>query len=387
MTKKIAIVVCAWPPGGGGIGNTAYYHAKALNNEKYQITAFIPKYHDTIELLNQQYKLKYLPMFWEFGKAGFMKGLWREMKQFDLIHLYYPFFGTDWIVYFFKFFHPKIKVVLHYQMDPIGSGFKKILFRWYVRLFLNWHLSWSEAIIALSEDHANNSYFTSYYLKHKEKFFIVPNMVDTDKFKPAEKDLLLLKELGFEDNDKIVMFAGGLDSHHHFKGVDLIIKAVADLQKKHPDIKLLIVGDGNWREKYANIAKDLGVDKRTVFTGWIANEDLPRYYNLAEIFVLPSTDSTEAFGGVLAEAQCCGVAGIVSNWPGSRMTLENGVSGLWVNPGDQKDLTEKIDILLSDNELRNQMGEAATKRAHFLYGADEAVNTKIVSMYDEIFKK
>jgi len=386
MKKKVAIVVCAWPPGGGGIGNTAYLHAKFLQSDKYQVTAFIPKYHDTRELQTQDYDYEYLPVAFELGKAGIMRGLYGRLICYDIIHLYYPFFGTDLVVYLLKLLHPEKKVILHHQMDPIGDGLKKIIFRLYMATIFPLQLSLSDKIIALSADHAEHSYLTPYYLRHREKFFIVPNMVDTDKFRPQAKNEQLLASLGLRPENQVLMFAGGLDSHHYFKGVDLIINSFASLRQKYPTLKLLIVGDGNWKSRYERQASELGIRSEVIFPGWVPNEDLPQYYNLADVFLLPSTDSTEAFGGVAAEAQCCGVPAVISNWPGSRVTIENNATGLWVEPKNQQDLSKKIDTLLSDDELRAAMGRAAAERAQSMYGAREQVGVRLVEMYDNLYK-
>lgn len=364
---KVAIVVCALPPQGGGIGNNAYYHAKELSRRSYQVTVFTPKYRKQVAISADGFTLEYLPVFLPIGKAGFLLSLFFKLKNFDIIHLYYPFFGTDLIVYLFKKLHQDKKLVLHYEMDPVGAGISKIIFKTYLKLFLNPLLKISDKIIVLSWDNAEHGYLKKYLIKNKNKFVAIPNGIDTNIFQPKIKNQELLAKHKISESDQVLIFAGGLDSQHFFKGVDVLLKAFAEIVKNNHQVKLMIIGDGNRKKHYQGLAEQLGVSIKVIFTGWIANEKLADYYNLGELFILPSIEKTESFGIVIAEAQACGLPAIVSNWPGSRETIENNQTGLLVEPKNIGDLTAKIHLLLTDDSLRKQMGERAAARAKEKY--------------------
>jgi len=125
--KKVAIVVCAWPPSGGGIGNNASYHLHYLKQLGYKAQAFTPQYKN-ISIISDP-AIEYLPVTLPIGKAGFIFSLYKKLKDFDIIHLYYPFFGTDIIILFFKLLNRNKKIIVHYQMDPVGRGYQKIIFK------------------------------------------------------------------------------------------------------------------------------------------------------------------------------------------------------------------------------------------------------------------
>jgi glycosyltransferase involved in cell wall biosynthesis len=324
-----------------------------------------------------------MPVVLPIGKAGFMTSLFERLKAFDIIHLYYPFFGTDLIVLLFKILNPGKKLVLHYEMDPVGEDWKRHLFKIYLKLFLGYIVRWSDKIGVLSFDHARNSYLSKYLPEHLNKFSELPNGVNTNYFKPAIRDIELAEKYKIKDSDKVIIFVGGLDSQHYFKGVDILLEAFSKLRSKIKDIKLLIVGDGNLKKKYQSQAKSLGISEETIFPGWISNEDLPGYYNLSDVFVLPSTARTESFGIVIAEAQACGVPVVVSNWPGSRETLKDGETGFLVNPGDVNDLANKIEKLLLDDDLRKVMGEKGRIRAVELYDWKNVID-KITEVYSNL---
>lgn len=367
---KIAIVVCAFPPQGGGIGNNADYHATELNKRGFDVAVFTPDFKNIVKQ-NRNYPLIYLPVFMEIGKAGFMFGLIKRLDKYDIIHLYYPFFGTDILIWFYKLFHPQKKLIIHYQMDPIGRGLKKIIFWLHIKLIFPLLVRQSDKIIALSNDHARHSYLKKYL----SKVVAIANGIDTSIFKPADKDKDLANKLKIEATDKVVVFAGGLDKQHYFKGVDILLQAM-----KKIDAKLLILGDGNLRKKYENMAVDLGIKEKIIFAGWIENKDLPDYYRLGDVFVLPSTARTESFGIVIAEAQACGLPAVVSNWPGSRKTIKDTKTGLLVKPGDADELTNKINIILENDQLAKKMSVMAFDRAGKLYGWNKVIE-KIIDVY------
>ncbi len=378
---RVAIVVCAWPPQGGGIGNNAYYHAKYLPKLGYRVCAFTPDFANIKKAGHSGICLNYLPVFLPIGKAGFMFSLLKKLKDFDLIHLYYPFFGTDLIVWWFKFWHRDKKLIIHYEMDPVGRGWKRFFFWLHIKLFLGPLVRISDMVAVLSWDNAKNSYLKKYLKKYPAKFAEIPNGIDIDIFRPKPRYAALKDGMGIKAGEKVVAFAGGLGRLHFFKGVDILIRAVASLKSKK--VKLLIIGDGDLRQRYEQLAKDLGMAEQVIFTGWVVNDSLADYYNLADIFVLPSTARTESFGIVVAEAQACGVPAIVANWPGVRATIEDGKTGLLVESKSEADLAQKISRLLADGETRKAMSEAGRERAVKLYDWNKVL-IKIDKVYKEL---
>jgi len=371
--KKVAIVVCTWPPNGGGIGNNAYYQAIKLSQIGYSVGVFTFGF-DNIDKSQNGFSLWPLKGFMKIGLAGWLRGLWRNLSDYQIIHLYSPFFGSDLSVVLFKLLHPKVKLVIHYQMDPLESGFKGFVFWLYVKLFWPLIFNTADLIGVLSYDHAQNSYLKKLLNKNLDKFFELPNGVDAQLFTPGEKNLNLIAQYNLNPYDKLILFVGGLDKQHYFKGVPELLKALKMMDINFfPDVigergikgvlndfrgeaKVLIIGDGDLRAEYQKLAFELGVAERVFFIGWVDNSQLPDYYRLADVLVLPSTVGIESFGIVLAEAQSCGVPVITSDWPGVRLTLEDNKTGFLVKPGDINDLKEKLKKILNDKNLRQQFG-------------------------------
>jgi len=83
---------------------------------------------------------------------------------------------------------------------------------------------------------------------------------------------------------------------------------------------------------------------------------LPKFYNLADLFVLPSINSGEAFGIVLLEAASSGVSVIASNLVGVRSVVRDGKNGFLIDPGDIDGLAHRMKLILSDSELKKELG-------------------------------
>ncbi len=104
---KIANLVCAWPPYAGGMGNSAKLIAQIID-KKHEVTNFYP---DNMNGVLRR------------GHSSLSFKLLFKLRKFDYIYLHYPFFGTNEIVYLFKLFNKKTKLIIHYHMDVKNQGF------------------------------------------------------------------------------------------------------------------------------------------------------------------------------------------------------------------------------------------------------------------------
>ena len=122
-----------------------------------------------------------------------------------------------------------------------------------------------------------------------------------------------------------------------------------DVLLQHPDTIYLIVGDGDGRPRLESLAVECGVAKNVQFTGLVPSEELPDYFRLADVFVMPSTG--EGFGIVFLEAMATGVRVIGGNHDGSRDALCDGALGTLVDPEKCEELASAIEAAL-DNPAR-----------------------------------
>lgn len=152
------------------------------------------------------------------------------------------------------------------------------------------------------------------------------------------------------------------------KGVAYLIEAVSILARSNKDVELKVVGDGPLRESLEKLARELKVDDRVQFVGSVPNEEIPIFFQAAEISVMPSvvaaSGDQEGLGLVAVEALGCGCAVVAFDLPAVRDTIIDGKTGLMAEPGNALDLADKIALLLDDKVLRE--GLAETGRSHVL---------------------
>src|SRR5262249_6935500 len=139
---------------------------------------------------------------------------------------------------------------------------------------------------------------------------------------------------------KVLMTVSRLASLEQYKGHDRVIRALPRILSQHPDTIYLIVGDGDDRQRLESLAVGCGVVKNVQFTGLVPQEELPDYFRLADVFVMPSAG--EGFGIVFLQAMATGVRVIGGSQDGSRDALCDGALGTLVDPENCEELASAI---------------------------------------------
>lgn len=375
---KIAQVVCAYPPYSGGIGQSAKRFSDILSSE-HQITTF------TLAPINEPAEnsdeTKYLKPLLRYGHGGLPFSLLFSLRKFDCIYLHYPFFGATELVWLFLLFHKKTKLIIHYHMDTADlSWFLKPL-AWPSYLIRNSLFKRAKTITAGSLDYIQNSEISNFAKKHPKKFVQIPFGLDTNLYSPKmpegghnlivkTKEIVNFVTKNFIKRGQVnLLFVGGLDSAHYFKGLTVLFEALTKLEYKH--WRLSIVGTGNLMEAYQTQAIDLGLSKKIKFLGRVDEASLISAYQSADVFILPSINRHEAFGLVLTEAMACGVPVIASDLPGVRQVFRDGLDGLLAETGNAKDLAEKLAELIGDEPKRSAMSKSARSYAVSTYSWEQ----------------
>ncbi len=237
---KIAQIVCTFPPYAGGIGNSAYTIGEMLSSE-HEVSTFFPNYKKDKNFLKTKQYLRPLHPILKHGNGAFLPQLAREMNDFDLTYLHYPFFGTTEVISLMRALKPqKTKLIVHYHMDVFGlRGMAKIL-SLPSKITSKNLLEGADAIVTSSLDYVKNSQIKDLYEKRPDKFKEIPFGVDITKFLPDEKKQ--------KNKDTRILFVGGLDKAHYFKGVAKLIEAGKYLREGNWMID--IVGEGGLKESY-----------------------------------------------------------------------------------------------------------------------------------------
>lgn len=162
------------------------------------------------------------------------------------------------------------------------------------------------------------------------------------------------------DAGPTLLTTGRLDSGERYKGHDRVIRALSQILRRYPTARYTIVGEGEDRERLEALAEEVGVSKSVHFAGFVEPDELGRYYQECDVFVMPSTG--EGFGIVFLEAMLHGKPVVAGNRDGSREPVENGRTGWLVDPDDLDAVAGAITDLLDDPEKRTAFGCAGKDR-------------------------
>jgi len=193
---------------------------------------------------------------------------------------------------------------------------------------------------------------------------VIPNAVDVSAFHPAPKDLELVARYGLAGR-KVILTLARLEKK---KGHDKMIEALPGVLRQVPDAHYLIVGTGEERQRLEQIAVQMGVAERVTFVGGVDQEDLCRFYNLGDLFIMPNRrvndgGVTEGFGIVFLEAGACGKPVIGGNDGGVPDAVDDGVTGYLVDGDNVADIETRVVSLLNDPEQAERMGREGLRFA------------------------
>ncbi len=218
-----------------------------------------------------------------------------------------------------------------------------------------------------------------------EKIAVIPNGVDLDAFAPRFDrgiDGGGLAESPFEPapDDLIVMSVGGL---RPIKDQPTLLRAFARLRQALPAAKLILVGSDHGTGIQATLeqlAAELGLGDAVWFTG--ERRDIPRLLRLCDLYV--NTSLFEGMSNTILEAMAAGKPVLATAVGGNPELVTDGVTGCTVPPGDVAALTERMQRLLSDPELRGRLGRAGRERVEANHGMSTMVRA-YSDLYEEVF--
>jgi phosphatidylinositol alpha-1,6-mannosyltransferase len=173
------------------------------------------------------------------------------------------------------------------------------------------------------------------------------------------------------DGHRVILTVGRLVER---KGHDLVIRALNRLQDAVGQIRYVIVGRGPEEARLVSLAREQGCEGQVQFLGYASDEDLPYLYAACDVFVMPSRalaqrDGIEGFGIVFGEAGACGKPVVGGNSGGIADAIDDGVTGILVDPTDADALADTLATLLLDQGEAARLGKQGRRRAEALQTA------------------
>lgn len=279
----------------------------------------------------------------------------------DVAHLHFPY---PWGELSHLLFGRAARTVITYHSDVVKQ---QALLRWYRPLL--WRaLRTADRILATSPRYMETSPFLS---QLTTRCTVVPLGVDLDRFhvmNPAQ-----VRNIRERFSPPMLLFVGRL---RYYKGLQYLLQAMTGLPAT-----LLIVGDGPMRAEWETLAYNLGLGERAHFLPEVDDAGLPAYYQACDLFVLPASQRSEAFGTVLLEAMACGKPLVTTELgTGTSWVNQHGETGLVAPPADADALAGAIRRLLADEPMRRRMGEAALQRVR-----DEFSQARMIERIDAVY--
>jgi glycosyltransferase involved in cell wall biosynthesis len=242
-------------------------------------------------------------------------------------------------------FRQRIESIKHHYSKPGPNVFRFIYYTFSRTFFEMPSLRRAQGLLAGSE--TTRAEYLNHYGIPAEKIALTPHGIDTSFFRKAGNTNKIRESLGFPDDVPIILFVGFITPR---KGLEYLIQAIGQLS---PKPLLLLVGrwiSDKYRERVLKIAGPYR--NQIVELGYLPDEQMPTYYTLADLYA--SSSLLEGFGIPIIEAMSCQTPVVVADTGSSAEVT--GPGGFLTKPGDVDDLSEKINILLKDKELRLEKG-------------------------------
>lgn len=277
---------------------------------------------------------------------------------------------------------PDLIIVGHAHFSPLAALLKQ-LFRirfivvvhgieiWNIkRPWLKKSLESADKVVAVSEYTKQKLVSQNYHCPENIEVFY--NTFDERKFQILKKDKKLLLRHGIQEHEKVLLSVCRLVDSRSRKGYDLVLDALSFLEENLHDLKYVIVGDGGDRGRIEKKIQRMNLSKCVILAGEVSGEDLPRYYQSADLFVMPS--EREGFGIVYLEAMACGLPVVAARCAGASEALQDGALGDLIAPGDSIGLAEKIRQKLLSGEMTMQEKEILRRKVVSAFGFQQFSN-------------
>jgi glycogen(starch) synthase len=210
----------------------------------------------------------------------------------------------------------------------------------------------------------------------EDKLAVIPNGIRPDAYKPGGK--VVLDKSFYDPHVKIVFYIGRLVQE---KGVQILLDAAPTIIERFPEAKVLIAGTGPYAEHLKNKTREMGLESKVHFLGYVDDATRNELYNCASVAVFPSL--YEPFGIVALEAMVSGTPVVVSSVGGMDGIVEHEVDGLKFYPGNPRSLSDQICRLLENEELAELLAGKAARKAVSQYSWD-SIAQQTSKVYEEI---
>lgn len=333
-----------YPPFIGGVENVSQAVCRRLAEQGDDVTVVCADEPKGAPDHDFGVKVRRLPWRFKIANTNITLGLPLALARsdWDVVSTHLPTpWSADWSVLIARLLGRASVVTLHNAI--VGEGLASLIARLYRATVFRVTMRLADRIIVVSDfwkDH-----LISLDRTLADKIRVSPNGVDVDRFRP-----------GHRGDGRQLLFVGILDEFHRYKGLDVLLHALADLGVP---FELTVIGEGDLRSEYEKLSTRLGISDKVNFAGHVDEDSLLEAYRDSDVYVLPSRAVGQEAGFTLTalEAMASGLPVVLAEGVGQlAINAEEAGAGIRVPSDDSASLTMALRRLLLDAQEREHMG-------------------------------
>jgi len=380
---RILIALTYYKPNKSGLTIYAEREARALAALGHQVTVLTSQFEPDLPLeeTDQGVRIVRVPVAFHLSKGVVMPRLpgiaWHLLKDADVVNIHLPQIDSTVITLLAKWQHKPVVLTYHCYLD-MPRGLISRLAGWGVHL-TNWFsIQLADVIVHNTRDFAEHSPFLKRYL---DRLVVIqpPIVVET----ADEAEIAAFKrKINYQPGDRVIGMLTRLAAE---KGVEYLVAALPEILKAIPEARVIcagnylnVVGEEAYRDRILPLTEALG--DRWQFLGIVTDAEKRALFELSEVLVLPSTNSTESFGMVQVEAMTCGTPAVATDLPGVRQPVLSSGMGRIVPIRDAKALGQAVvDVMQGAGQASADTVEKLTA-----FYAPETVARAYESLFEEV---
>lgn len=295
--------------------------------------------------------------------ARSLAGYYKSLESYEIVHLHMGPRGSykrkSMMAQIAK--HHGNKIILHVHSGEFARDFEEGTSAYRASVLRTF--STADRVIVLSEE------WFEYFAAH---------ICDRDKITILHNGVELPSEPCDPSSQRNVLFLGRLEA---LKCPEVLLRASSEALSRFPDMKIFFGGDGHM-ERYQMIAEDLGISDRCEFLGWISGSDKERLFTRSGIYCLPS--KYEGMPMSLLEAMAHGIPVIATRVGGIPGVIENGISGLLMDEGDEGALAKLLFDLAGSPIMRTTIGLNGRLVVENKFNIQRSIN-ELIEIYEQLY--
>lgn len=359
---KLLLLTYEFPPLPGGIGRYCATLTRALTNQGHEVVVIIPREIEGADsaVANAQvecFSRRQGPARFFIDAYRLYQAIQGHQPEYVLATHGFSFAPIGVLSLTFRFPYALTIIGSDIQHHSSVKGITSVL----RRLLFQRALDQAEKVICISQ-YSRDLLQSSFPVPSTKLYVVYIGLDERHLAEPNKERIEFLRQTG-ELRDRVVLLTVARLVPR--KGHDQVLKALSQIVPTHPDTHYLIVGTGPDEGRLRGIVQDLDIESNVTFAGYVAEEALNDYYDLADIYVMPSKQEgevVEGFGLVFIEAAARGLPTIGGRHGGVPEAIVDGETGYLVDPHNPSEIAERIVQLIENPGLRRKMGERGRKR-------------------------